>query len=233
MLSTSIKITNINYEKTFQQIFPVIKEKIMEIESTNMVLRLFQKLDDSALPVLQELMKRIPEDTKDGLVVLAMNLYSSKITDKLNEELQKHSYGQYLKVGRISAGQEEGEMYLWIDGISVDYKKVASELIPGIFGKTVSVFAGVGKNLEKQVLDILWTDERKRKIIEMAMQTLDKYGFVMELTDIDIRNEKSESADIIVDEMNLKLSDKMEEDILEALAGYLKDKTENTYEVEA
>lgn len=50
---------------------------------------------------------------------------------------------------------------------------------------------------------------------------------------IDIKNEKSESADVIVDEMNLKLSDKMEEDILEALAGYLKDKTENTYEVEA
>ena len=49
----------------------------------------------------------------------------------------------------------------------------------------------------------------------------------MELTDIDIRNEKSESADVIVDDRNLKLSDKMEEDILNALAGYLKDKAEN------
>ena len=227
MLSLSIKITNINYEKTFQQVFPVVKEKIMEIESPNMVLRLFQKLDDAALPVLQELMKRLSEDTKAGLVVLAMNLYSTKITDKLNEELQKHSYGQYLKMGCMSAGQERGQVYLWIDEIFVDYKKAVSELIPGIFGKTFSALAGTGENLEKKVIGILWTDKSKRKIIEMAMQTLDKYGFVMELTDIDIRNEKSESADVIVDDRNLKLSDKMEEDILDALAGYLKDKVEN------
>ena len=42
MLSASIKISDINYEKTFQNIFPMIRENIKTTESDNLVLRFFK-----------------------------------------------------------------------------------------------------------------------------------------------------------------------------------------------
>ena len=43
VISVNIKVVAIEYERTFQQIFPLIKEKLGEVESKNMLIRLFQK----------------------------------------------------------------------------------------------------------------------------------------------------------------------------------------------
>lgn len=68
MISVNIKVVAIEYERTFQQIFPLIKEKLGAVESKNMLIRLFQKLDDAALPVSLGIMKRLPKGTKDELL---------------------------------------------------------------------------------------------------------------------------------------------------------------------
>ena len=60
MLSATIKIKNIDYENTFIHIFPVVSEKLMALDSKKMVIRLFQQLGDTALPVLLGLMSRLP-----------------------------------------------------------------------------------------------------------------------------------------------------------------------------
>lgn len=43
MLSISIKIRNIGYEKTYRQMFPVVRDKIGSMESKNMVIQLFSE----------------------------------------------------------------------------------------------------------------------------------------------------------------------------------------------
>ena len=111
MLSASIKISDINYEKTFQNIFPMIRENIKTTESDNLVLRFFKKLDDAALPVLLGIMNHLPEDIKNELLVLCLDTYSGKIQEKLNEGLETNSYGKYLNVGRVSIVQEGKFLY--------------------------------------------------------------------------------------------------------------------------
>ena len=64
MLSANIKITNIDYEKTFEQVFPLLREKISSLNSKNLIIRLFQKRDDAALSVLLDIMNRLTEDSK-------------------------------------------------------------------------------------------------------------------------------------------------------------------------
>ena len=64
MLSANIKITNIDYETTFEQVFPLLREKISSLNSKNLIIRLFQKRDDAALSVLLGIMNRLPEDSK-------------------------------------------------------------------------------------------------------------------------------------------------------------------------
>lgn len=223
MISANIKIVHIDYENTFRQVFPIFKEKLCSMESKNMIIQLFQKLDDVSLPVLLGIMSRLSETTKNEFLVLCLNTYSAKIQEKLNEELAKNPYGKYLNVGTVSIVQEREVLYLWIGHVQVDYKELAKEKLPGRLGDVASFF--VGKKLEKMALEILWTEESKQKLIELAKTALDKYGFVMDLADIQVMQDTEESVDAIEVEEHLKLTEEMEMDILDALAGYLKDKT--------
>ena len=222
MLSASIKISDINYEKTFQNIFPMIRENIKTTESDNLVLRFFKKLDDAALPVLLGIMNHLPEDIKNELLVLCLDTYSGKIQEKLNEGLETNSYGKYLNVGRVSIVQEGKFLYLWIGQVEVDYKGLVKERMAGMIGNFVSFFAG--EKLENIALDILESEISKKKLMELAKDALDKYGIVMDLTDIQLIKYKEESGDYIEAEPHLVLSERMENAIMDALAGYLKDK---------
>lgn len=225
MLSTNIKISNIDHEKTFRQVFPVVKDKIASMESKNMIIRLFQKLDDAALPVLLGVMIRLPEETKNELLVQCLNAYSLMIREKLNEELLKNAFGKYLAIGCVSAVRGNNDLYLWIGQVKVDYRALVKEKLGGKLGGIAASFPI--EKLEKMGMELLWTNESKQKLMALAKSTLDKYGFVMELDDIQLMQEKEEPVDVVEGEAHLELSDKLETDILDALAGYLKDKTAN------
>ena len=224
MLSISIKIRNIDYEKTYRQVFPVIRDKIGSMESKNMLIRLFQKLDDAALPVLLGVMARLPEETKNELLVQCLNAYSIKIKDKLNEELVKNAFGKYLTIGYVSAVRANDDLYLWIGQVKVDYKALVKEKF-GKFGVIAAVFPV--EKLEKMGKEFLWTDESKQKLMALAKSALEKHGFVMELDDIQIEQDLETLVDAVEGEAHLELSDRVETDILDALAGYLKDRTAN------
>ncbi len=225
MLSASIKISNIDYDKTFRQIFPSVKEKINSMESDNMIIRLIQKLDDAALYVFSDLMNRLSETTKNEILVQCINAYSIRIKDKLNEELTKNIYGKHITVGRLFAAEDSNELYLCIDRIKVNYKTLVKDRLRG---GLVSIADHVPmEKLEKIGLELLWTDKSKEKIIAVTKDILDRHGFVTELDDIQLMHDKEKNEDTVETEVPLVLTDKVEEDILNALAGYLKDKTEN------
>lgn len=221
MLSANIKITNIDYEKTFEQVFPLLREKISSMDSKNLIIRLFQKLDDAALPVMLGIMNRLPEDSKTEMMVLCLNTYSVKIKEKLNEELAKHSIGKYMRVGCVSIVQQDNALYLWIGQIQMDYKGLVKEKLSGKLGGIAAFLAG--EKLEKMALELLWTEESKQKLLEAARNVIEKYGFAIELADVQLMQDKTEIVDAIETAVHLHLTEKMETDILDALAGYLKE----------
>ncbi len=222
MISVNIKVVNIEYERTFQQIFPLLKEKLGTVESKNLLIRLFQKLEDAALPVLLGIMERLPEDTKDDLLAMCLNTYSGRICEMLNAELAKHPYGKFLKIGWVSIVQEREARYLRIGQIQVDYKGLVKEKVTGKMGQVASLL--VGEKLEKLALELLWTEESRQNLIKLAQDALGKYGFAMGLADIQMMKDTEEYGDFIEEEAHLKLTDGMETDILDALAGYLRDR---------
>lgn len=222
MISINIKVVDIEYERTFQQIFPILKEKLGTVESKNLLIRLFQKLDDAALPVLLGIMERLPEGTKDALLAMCLNTYSGRICEMLNAKLAKHPYGKFLKIGWVSTVQEREALYLRIAQIQVDYKGLVKEKVTGKMGQVASLL--VGEKLEKLALELLWTEESRQKLIELAQDALGKYGFAMGLADIQMMKDTEEYGDFIEEEAHLKLTDGMETDILDALAGYLRDR---------
>jgi len=225
VIFVNIKVVAIEYERTFQQIFPLIKEKLGAVESKNMLIRLFQKLDDAALPVSLGIMKRLPKGTKDELLAMCLNTYSGRICEMLNAELSKHPYGKFLKIGRVSIVQEKEALYLWISQVQADYKRLVKEKITGKMGQVASLL--VGEKLEKLALELLWTEESKQKLMELARDSLGKYGFAMEFADIQMMKDTKGYEDFIEAEAHLTLTDGMEMDMLDALAGYLRDREDS------
>lgn len=60
--------------------------------------------------------------------------------------------------------------------------------------------------------------------MDLAKDVLEQHGIVMELEDIQLMKDTSESVEVLEEEKHLQLTDEMEMQILDALAGYLKDK---------
>lgn len=236
MLSASIKISNIDYEKTFQQIFPMVKARIHAMESKNMLIRLFQKLDDAALPVLSGVMFRLPEETKHELLVHCLNTYSARLRDKLNEEFANDTWGKCFTVGSLWLEQRDRDVFLQIGQIEADYKALLDmDLVSEKLDDWLGGFSGLAKMgaklavtlapdaLERKGLEILWKEDNKQRLMRIAKRTLDQHGFFMDLADIRLMLETEEPVNTVEGEARLVLTEGLETEILDALSGYLKD----------
>lgn len=220
MLAISIKTDRIDYEKTLENLYPAIKERLAATEPQNMIIRLFQKLDDAALPVLLSFMGNLSETAKNELVAQCLKVCSKKLGDILNRELGKHPFGKYLKVGGVSGACGNEGIRLWISRVYVDYKGLVKEKLGGKIGGIASFL--VSDKIEKTALELLWTDESKQKIIDLAKNALNQHGFVMELVDIQICLDM-EDVDVSIEATDsFELPDEVEDEILDALAVFLR-----------
>lgn len=235
MLAVVIKIRDIDYENTFQHIFPTALKKIMSLDSNNLIVRLFQQLGDAALPVLLSLMYRIPEDTKRELLVRSLNAYSPVLRDKLNEEFLKDKWGQCLQIGTIFVDRQN-DICLNIGRIKVDYQALlnngqVTDAIHKRFGRfsnLAKTAAGVAtvfapNSVEKKGLDLLWTEENKARLMELIKGAIFKHGIRLELDEIQLMQDEEVPVGTVESNQPLVLTEKMEDDIICALAGYLRD----------
>lgn len=241
MLAATIKIRSIDYESTFQQIFPAVSEKIMSWNSENMIIRLLQQLDDAALPVLISVIHRIPADTKNEFLIRSLNAYAPELRDKLNKELKKDKWGQYFEIGTIFISQQ-AEILLNIGQIKVDYPALLNndqvnnknKKSFGILSSPAKIVADMTVALvpdtliERMGLDLFWTEENKARLMELIRSALCKHGIKIELDEIQFMQDQAVLEDVIESKQTLVFTEKMENDIICALADYLRDTVSNS-----
>lgn len=239
MLAATIKIRSIDYESTLQQIFPVLSEKIMSLPSKNMIVRLLQQLEDDALPVLIGLMYRIPEDTKNELLAGALNAYAPELRDKLNEELKKDEWGRLFEIGSIYIDRQT-EIVLNIGQIKVNYSALLSNgQVNGAINERLGIFSGlaikaanmttalVPEMIEKMCLDLLWREGNDARLMDLISRALSAHGIKLQLSEIRLMQDEKIPDDVIESRQSFVLTEKMENDIICALAGYLRDTVQN------
>ena len=237
MLSATIKIKNIDYENTFIHLFPVVSEKLMAMDSKKMVIRLFQQLGDTALPVLLGLMSRLPENTKNELLVRSLNAYAPRLVDIMNKEFMKDKWGQCIQIEAISVDQQDDGMLLKVGQIKVNYRALfETEQVKKAMGDRLGKYAGMARKaasmagvlapntFERKGLELLWRDENKERIMALIYSALIKHGINLELGELQIMQTAKLPELIAENSPRFTLSEEMETDIITALAGYLQDK---------
>lgn len=240
MLTATIKIRSINYERTFQQIFPALSEKILSWSSKNIIIRLFQQLGDYAMPVLIGVMHRIPTDTKNELLLCALNAYAPELRDKLNQEFMKDKWGQFFEIGTIFIDQQT-EIRLNVGQIKVDYQALLScDQVSGMMNKRLGKWADPLKAaarmainlapnaIEKKGLDLLSREENNARLMNLIRSALSTHGIELELSEIRLIQDEDVPEDVIESSQPFALTEKMENDIICALADYLRDNISNS-----
>lgn len=152
------------------------------------------------MPVLIGLIYRIPEDTKNELLVCCLNTYAPELRDKLNKELKKDAWGGLFEIGSIYIDyiDRQTEIILNVGQIKVDYSALLNNgqvnsavnerfgIFSGLAIKAANVTAALvpDKRIEKMCLDLLWREGNDARLMNLISRALFTHGIKLQLSEI-------------------------------------------------
>ena len=233
MLTIDFSLSDINYENTLQQLFPGLSKRIQSAETDNLFIHLFQRLDETALPVMLSILSRLPEQSKNELLVSCFNAYSPVLTEKLNVEINRDSCGEYCHVGAASM-EYDGEIILRLSRVKVDYRKLLNQekvkcRMNDSLGRLAAVIRllvnasslTVPNKLEKLGLELLRDQKTKLQLQKLIGGILSKKGIQLTLSEIRIKQDTDKET-AVKSVTKPAFTETAKADMICALAGYLK-----------
>ena len=235
MLAANIIINSIDYESTIQGVYPMVADKIKGMDSGNIAVSLLQQLGDDAVPVINSVLYRIPDDTKNDVVAQGVNAFSSVIVEKINEVLNGESLGGCGSIGDLSMVYEN-RILVNVDQIEINFQAIAKNpKIKGIIDSKLGMLSPVVKaasglaafisteRIEKTLLDILSKGDNMARVMNIAKSALTKKGIAVDIADVKIRQTPKRTVDTDGTKPSLVLTDEVKDTLVTALAGYLRD----------
>lgn len=248
MLTGTITIGKIDYEKSFRALFPILMEKLESMEDKNLAVRFLIKMGEESVTAVVGILNKM--EGKQEMFCQLINSYASEIVSKINEFLEKDEVGKHIQIAGLKLIQNGSDMILKVERVDIDYKELvespaiqekinqaAGEKTRGlgnIFQKAAEKNAGrlasatvkvLSNDLEKIGLNILQLEEVKRKILMTAEQGMEEKGIFLELVDFMLEESENSVEEITAleqKEENFVLND-FEEKVLDAVTTYLKE----------
>lgn len=145
MIDIYFMISAIDYEATFRTVFPAVLNKCKQADASNVLLRLLAKLDETAEPVLQGIMRYFPQNIKDEFLCQCVNSFGPTLTEKLNAFLQTNSWGKNFVLDAVQVTRNEGKILLIAENVRADYKALLeTDAVQDKVEEVVANFAGNG-----------------------------------------------------------------------------------------
>lgn len=223
MVDIKIKMKSIDYGKSFESLLPVALEKCKAMETGNLFIRFFQKMDDCSAAAMLGILEYLPAEACNELLCSMVDLYSAELTDKLNQMLQSQGQkpwiGRHIKIGSLALIQEDSlEMVLMGKELEVDYGKLLQEaqvkgLVDGMAkklpaGKFWGPLAGEfakkaihavtelpSDELESKGMLLLQSGFVKDTMLDIAGKALCAKGLAVELEDVIFMQAESGSSE--------------------------------------
>ena len=216
MIGAQIKIADIDYKRTFQNIFPKALRKWEEMESPNLMIWFLQKMWDASLNAALGILELLSEENKGGLLCEITSLYGQEIRTLLNHYLSQDDLGKSIQVGELLMMQEGSKMLLSVRDVKVDYDSLlqsesvqskigdlAEQMAAWISGNSrLGQVAASSMNLaaravvhiapdevEKQAIAVITKERYRTRILEIAKQALEKKWIYLALADIGLMRE--------------------------------------------
>lgn len=252
MINAKIIVSEIDYEKSFANLFPIAIKKCSGIENPNMPIRFLKKMGDASITAALGVMNLMTERGRGELLCALVNAYSAEIRTALQSYLKKNEFGKNIEFGDIFLVQDSsGHLSLSGYDIRLDYSGLADndkvqDKIKDIAGNMVG---GISKikwlkeaaadsasfavkaaamlapdEIEKKGIAILEKPENKKKLTTWAAQILEEKGLCLTLEDCFFSREPDSGKRNIGDSEKDKsaFNEELTEELMDAVVRYLK-----------
>jgi len=216
MISGTITISNIEYEKCFQSFFPAAVRKINTIENPAMTLRFINKMEDDLLPVMLKILNYMSDEEKEKLLLGMIDMLEEPICGTLNRFLSNQETKDAIRIGRIGALKEKDteNLFLVITGVRIDYDSLIKTSFvnqnidawvnnmskqAGLKGSgflreaaKIALRAGVKaapKEVERKGIDLLNRPDIRERAVSVISEGLKKVGLYLTVRDFSLVQE--------------------------------------------
>lgn len=208
MYTLTLKLTDINYTETLHVLYPYLTPRLEASQKHPLLLRLYQGLDGKSEAVADKILSLLPEAERNGLLATVLNLFSDKLTEKLNAVLP-----EIPKVGQISVGRVFAELgengSLWFTGTDLQRD-----------GHLLGEAVGLQALMEKTAIAVLESDNGRRLLTSVITQVLQSFGLSMKLDDLCLVSEGAPNTNKIE---SAELTQHQKELLVDALATFLRE----------
>ena len=218
MYTLHLKLTNINYTETLHVLYPYLAQRLEASRKHDLLLRLYhgiegksdehQGMEGKSEAVADKILSLLPEAERNGLLVTGLNLFSEKLTEKLNAVLPVIPKVGQISVGRVFAalGEDGG---LWLMGADLQRN-----------GLPLGEASGMQAAMEKVAIAVLVSASGSRLLTSVISQGLQSFGLSMQLDELQLQPEEAPaSGEIVVAE----LTQHQKELLVDALATFLRE----------
>lgn len=205
MYTLHLKLTNINYTETLHALYPHLAQRLEASRKQDLLLRLYHGMEGKSEAVADKILSLLPEAERNGLLVTGLNLFSEKLTEKLNAVLPV-----IPKVGQISVGRVFAELgengSLWLMGADLQRN-----------GLLLGEASGI---VEKAAIAVLESDSGSRLVGSAVSKGLQSFGLSMQLEKLQLKPEEAPASDEIA---VAELTQHQKELLVDALAIFLRE----------
>lgn len=208
MYTLTLKLTNINYTETLHALYPHLAQRLEASQKHDLLLRLYHGMEGKSEAVADKILSLLPEAERNGLLVTGLNLFSEKLTEKLNAALPAIPKVGQVSVGRVFAALgEDGS--LWLMG--ADLRRD---------GQPLGQASGFQALMETTAIAALASDSGSRLVGSAVSKGLQSFGLSMQLEKLQLKPEEAPASDEIA---VAELTQHQKELLVDALAIFLRE----------
>ena len=225
-----LDVQEISYEKCFENLIPEMIEGCNSQTELSELEKLLVRLGSDAVPVLQKLLRYFDTDARDQLLIWLLEECQDMFVSTANTRMAEMFSGNAIAIGGLYGQDQPGpSITLYVAKVKIDYKKLFdSPMFSGVLGGAGKIALQISKpeTLEKTGIKLLSSDVVKPKFISILSDSLQRTGLFLTIGDIDLMEDSgidlpAPTKDPAKDEG--LLPDAIEDQILDAIAAWLKD----------
>ena len=208
MYTLHLKLTNINYTETLHALYPHLTQRLEASRKHDLLLRLYHGMEGKSEAVADKILSLLPEAERNGLLVTGLNLFSEKLTEKLNAVMPIIPKMGQISVGRVFAALgEDGS--LWLMG--ADLRRD---------GQPLGQASGLQALMETTAIAALASDSGSRLVGSAVSKGLQSFGLSMQLEKLQLKPEEAPASDEIA---VAELTQHQKELLVDTLAIFLRE----------
>lgn len=208
MYTLTLKLTNINYTETLHALYPHLAQRLEASQKHDLLLRLYHGMEGKSEAVADKILSLLPEAERNGLLVTGLNLFSEKLTEKLNAVMPIIPKVGQISVGRVFAALgEDGS--LWLMG--ADLRRD---------GQPLGQASGLQALMETTAIAALASDSGSRLVGSAVSKGLQSFGLSMQLEKLQLKPKEAPASDEIA---VAELTQHQKELLVDALAIFLRE----------